>query len=487
MGYNFRPVERDQQFLLAPSLREWLPEDDLAWVVLDAVGELDLSAIRARYRADGWGAAAYDPAMMVALLLYAYAQGERSSRQIESRCRRDIAYRVISANQLPDHATIARFRADHEAALGELFGQVLRLCAEAGLGRLGLIALDGTKIAAATSLGANRSADELDAEIARMLAEAATVDATEDAAHGPDRHGDELPAELSRRDDRLARFQEARRQLAAAEASAVQRTSQTGRHPRRATPPQTPSGERSDGPPSGRRPTSALERRVGWTERNPTDPDSRKMKASGGWIQGYNGQVAVAEDGLVLAAELTNDANDVNRLEPMVEATRSNLAGAGISRPIGTLLADAGYWSEVNVAAVERSGGPRLLIAPMRPTTRASRGRFPARARMHRRLATPSGRARYRRRGAIVEPVFGQLKEARHIRRLSRRGQSACQSEWRLIWATHNLLKLWRHKRATAPGGPPHRALTRRPPRSDPARWTGRGPRRPTSPRRPVD
>ena len=194
MGYNFRPVERDQQFLLAPSLRDWLPDDDLAWVVLDAVEQLDLGAIRARYRTDGWGAPAYDPAMMVALLLYAYAQGERSSRKIETRCRRDIAYRVISANQLPDHATIARFRADHEAALGELFGGILRLCAAAGLGKLGLVALDGTKLAGATSLRANRSADALDAEIAAMLAEAAAADAAEDAAHGPKRHGDELPA-----------------------------------------------------------------------------------------------------------------------------------------------------------------------------------------------------------------------------------------------------------------------------------------------------
>jgi transposase len=443
MGYNFRPVERDQQFLLAPSLRDWLPDDDLAWVVLDAVEQLDLGAIRARYRSDGWGAPAYDPAMMVALLLYAYAQGERSSRQIESRCRRDIAYRVISANQLPDHATIARFRADHEAALGELFGQILRLCAAAGLGKLGLVALDGTKLAAATSLWANRGADALDAEIARMLAEAATVDAAEDAAHGPERHGDELPAELTRRDDRLARFQEARRQLAEAEAEAVRQGADRRRYAPRTTP----------GP---RRTKTIDERRQGWTQRNPTDPDSRKMKASDGWVQGYNGQIVVATDGLILAAELTADANDIGQLGPMLEATRANLAAAGVRGRIGTVVADAGYWNEANVAAAERSGGPRLLIAPTHPTTPSTRDRLPTRARMHRRLATPSGRARYRRRGAIVEPVFGQLKEARGIRRLSRRGRAACQSEWRLVCATHNLLKLWRYGRTARPGGPPH-------------------------------
>lgn len=471
MGYNFRPVERDQQYLLAPSLRDWLPEGDLAWVVIDAVEQLDLTRIRDRYRTDGWGAAAYDPAMMVALLLYAYAQGERSSRQIETRCRRDIGYRVISANQLPDHATIARFRADHEEALGELFGQVLRVCAEAGLGRLGVVALDGTKMGAATSLRANRAAAGLDAEIARMLQEAAAVDAAEDAAHGPDHHGDELPAGLARRSDRLARFQEARRQLAEAETEALHQTHET----RRYTRPPRPPGERPDRTPSGRRRTTPLERRLGWTQRNPTDPDSRKMKAAGGWIQGYNGQAVVAEDGLVLAAELTQDANDSRQLLPMLEHTRSNLATAGVRRPIGTLLADAGYWSELNVTTAEASGGPRLLIAPMRPTTASTRAAFPTRARMHRRLKGPSGRARYRRRGAIVEPVFGELKEVRRARRFSRRGLAACRSEWRLLCATHNLLKLWRHRLASGPTGAPSRSrpqlrTTRSRPRRSPRR-----------------
>lgn len=194
MGYNFRPVERDQQYLLPPSLRDWLPEDDLVWVVLDAVDEMDLGPIHARYRTDGWGAPAFDPAMMTALLLYAYATGERSSRRIEARCRRDIGYRVICANQVPDHATIARFRADHEAALGHLFGEVLRLCAAVGLGRLGLVALDGSKLAADASMEANRTAEALDAEIHSILVEAAAIDAAEDERYGPDRRGDELPA-----------------------------------------------------------------------------------------------------------------------------------------------------------------------------------------------------------------------------------------------------------------------------------------------------
>lgn len=185
MGYNFRSVEREQAFLLPPSLRDWLPEDDLAWLVLDAVAEMDLGPIYARYRSDGWGAAAFDPALMTALLLYAYATGERSSRRIEARCRRDIAYRVITANQVPDHATIARFRVDHEAALGDLFGEVFRLCAAAGLTQIGLLAIDGTKLAADAAEDANRTAAALDTEIAAILAEAAATDAAEDAQFGP--------------------------------------------------------------------------------------------------------------------------------------------------------------------------------------------------------------------------------------------------------------------------------------------------------------
>jgi transposase len=217
VGKNFRPVERDQQYLMPASLRDWLPPDDLAWFVLDVVEQIDLSAIHARYRDDGWGAPAYDPALMVALLLYAYATGERSSRRIERLCERDIAYRVIAANQRPDHATIARFRAEHQAPLADLFGEILRLCARAGLGSLGLVALDGTKLAADASMDANRTAASLDAEIASILAEAAQTDAAEDERYGHDQRVNELPAEFADRHSRLARLAEARRQLAAAE------------------------------------------------------------------------------------------------------------------------------------------------------------------------------------------------------------------------------------------------------------------------------
>ena len=456
MGYNFRPLERDQQYLMPPSLRDWLPPDDLAWVVLDAVDQIDLGPIHAPYRADGWGAPAYDPAMMTALLLYAYATGERSSRRIEARCRRDIAYRVICANQVPDHATIARFRADHETALGELFGEILRLCAAAGLGRLGLVALDGTRLAADASMGANRTAAALDAEIRHILAEAAEIDAAEDATHGPERRGDELPAGLADPRSRLARLREARRQLDEAETLRTRRAAE-GAAARRAVrqPERGPVEPEATDPPAIARPGAG--QRKGWAERNTTDPDARKMLAPGGWLVGYNGQALVATDGLILAAELTSDANDVEQLHPMLAAARSNVERAGFRRPIRTVLADAGYWSEANAAALP-ADGPTVLIAPLAGRARGPdsiRPPTPERERMRRRLATRRGRALYRRRSTIVEPVFGQLKEVRGVRRFRRRGYTACASEWRLLCATHNLLKLWRSGRGRRLTGPP--------------------------------
>jgi transposase len=453
VGYNFRPVEREQAFLLPPSLRDWLPEDDLAWLVLDAVAEMDLRPIYARYRSDGWGATAFDPAMMTALLLYAYATGERSSRRIEARCQRDIGYRVITANQAPDHATIARFRVEHEAALAHLFGEVLRLCAAAGLTQVGLIAIDGTKLAADASEAANRTAAALDTEIAAILADAAATDAAEDEQFGPDRRGDELPAGLATRTSRLARLAEARRQLAEADAERERIVEvQLARQ----------AAAKAAGRPAGRLVKPDAAHRQRWEQRNVTDPDSRLMKGGQGWVYGYNGQIAVAENGLIVAAALTQAAGDAHQLVPMIEAARANLRQLGSRGRIRTVLADTGYWSEANVAVVEAMAGPQLLIAPRGTTERRPGSTWPigpGQLRMRRRLAQPGPKARYRRRGAIVEPVFGQTKDVRGMRRFRRRGLAACASEWQLICTTHNLLKLWRHGRRPAPPAPPPRPL----------------------------
>jgi transposase len=434
MGYNFRPVEREQQYLLPPSLLDWLPPDDLVWFVLDVVDELDLGPFLARYRADGWGAPAFAPRLMVALLLYAYATGERSSRRIETLCRRDIAYRVICANQVPDHATIARFRAEHAAALEQLFGQVLRLCARAGLVRLGLIALDGTKIAANASLDASRTAESLEAEIRAILDEAAVADAAEDAAPGPERPGDELPPELAQRGSRLARLREARRQIDADEAQRQARYRERVAE-REAADPATRSRIR---PPT--RPQPRLRRG------NATDPDSRAMRSHGVPVQAYNGQLVATADGIAIAADVSQEPSDAIRLAPMLAATRRNLRAAGVGKRPGVLLADGGYWSEVTVAHLPLDR-PTLLIPPSvgRPGQRPGRQwDLPERDTMLRRFESDVARRLYRRRAAIIEPLFGHLKENRGVRRFQCRGLAACRSEWQLLWTTHNLLKLWR-------------------------------------------
>jgi transposase len=238
VAYNFLTCERDQQYLMPPSLTEWLPEDHLAWFVLDAVEQMDLSDFYAGYRDDGWGRAAHDPAMMVALLLYAYCLGVRSSRQIERACHVDVAFRVIAANHCPDHTTIARFRARHEAALAKVFTQSLRLCAEAGMAKVGVVALDGTKMAAPAALDANRTKAHIDAEVEAMLAEAAEVDATEDRLFGPEASGDEPPAALRGKAARRARLEEAKARLERPMSSTWRPESQGGRDRQEAAGPQ---------------------------------------------------------------------------------------------------------------------------------------------------------------------------------------------------------------------------------------------------------
>ena len=240
MAFNFLPCDRDQSYLLPPSLEDWLPEDHLAWFLLDAVGQMDLHPFYARHREDGWGAPAFEPSMMVTLLLYAYCIGERSSRRIERRCLEDIAFRVITANSAPDHSTIARFRRDNEQALAACFTQVLALCAAAGLVRVGVVAVDGTKLEANASLYANRGPEAIEREVQGMLAEAAATDLREDELLGADNRGDELPEGLRSREGRLSRLKECKARLEAEdvkaryEAELARRAAiekQTGRRP----------------------------------------------------------------------------------------------------------------------------------------------------------------------------------------------------------------------------------------------------------------
>jgi transposase len=431
MGQNFIAADRDQVFLMPPDLRDWLESGHLAWFVLDAVGELDLAVFYARYRRDGWGRPAYDPAVMVALIVYAYCSGIRSARAIERRCVEDVAFRVVAANLCPDHATIARFRAEHQRALAGLFGQVLAMCQRAGLVRAGVIAVDSTKVAANASGLANKSYEELAREIVN---EAAEIDAAEDELYGEAR-GDELPPELADPGTRRARIRELMDELDA-ERQAEQQAREAmlarrAEHERR-------TGRRPPGRPPVERPKQAEKvRRV-----NLTDPDSRPVKTPRGFIQGYNAQLAVADGQIIVAADVISGSPDQGQLAPMVQAAQRELDAAGADGP-GTVLADAGYWRAGDIQQLTDHG--LTVLVPPDAHTRSEplpgkRGGLYQ--RMRDRLAAPQAAGLYRRRMVMIEPIFGHTKANRRIERFQRRGLDSVRAEWRLIAATHNLTKL---------------------------------------------
>lgn len=445
VGYNFVAGERDQLYLLPPSIADWLPEDHLAFFVLDALEEMDLSAFYAGYREDGWGGAAHHPKMMVALLLYAYCVGMRSSRQIERACHGDVAFRVICAGLFPDHTTIARFRQRHEQALKALFVGSLRLCARAGMVKVGLVAVDGTKMAAPASMQANRTKEAIDAQVEAMFAEAKAADEADDARFGGAR-GDEPPAQLRGRADRRRRFARAKQRLDD-ELAAEREAYETHLAERAAIEAERGQKLRGRKPKTPEDKARHQERKA-----NTTDPDSKVMATSNGFLQGYNAQAVATEDQVIVAAEVTDEQNDHHQLHPMIDATAASLADAGIEDRPDKLLADAGYASEANFAALD-DDDPDAYVATRNmknsPTPRTGR-RGPLRRdaslveRMDRKVSRKAGRALYRRRQQLIEPVFGQIKDARGIRRFMRRGKAAADSEWKLIAGTHNLLKLYR-------------------------------------------
>jgi transposase len=449
MAYNFVAWDRDQAFLLPPDLRDWLPADHLAWFVLDVVDQLDLGPFLAAYRADGHGRAAYAPQMLLAVLLYAYCTGIRSSRQIERRCQEDIAFRVLAANATPDHVTIARFRVRHEQALAGLLVASLKLCAAAGLVRLGLIALDGTKIQANAAAAANRTHATLEAQVAELLQQAAAADQAEDRKHGAAR-GDELPRALAGRAERLARLQHAKALL---EAEAIARRQ---RYQQRVTELAAAARTRGQRPRPHIRPRRRDEAPNPKATVNTTDPDSRFVHGNGRTLQGYNAQAAATVDQVVVAAELTQQANDLQQLAPMLAAISTTLAAAGIGDPVQRLAADSGYWSIANVSAIPDA--PELLIPPARhgrhgkprKDGKPSESKSDSlRASMRAKLDSAHGKACYAQRSRTIEPVFGQVKTVQGGGRFMRRGLRACQAEWKLLCGTHNLLKLWRTTAAT--------------------------------------
>jgi transposase len=467
MGQNFLAADREQAFLLPPDVRDWLPEAHFAWFVLDAVAQMDLGVFYGAYRQDGHGRAAFEPSMVVALVLYAYARGIRSSRAIERACAEDVAFRVVAVQQVPDHTTIARFRQRHQDALAGVFGEVLALCADAGLVDAKVVAVDGTKVHANASERATRSYEDSAREI---LEQAAAVDAEEHERFG-DARGDELPSELAtgqgrqrwlrdatrRLDERRAqeakpiarsrseRLREAKRRLEEehhVECRANEAYEDYRRHGR------MKNGRRlgAHSPPKPYQPPERPEGKI-----NLTDLDSRNVKTPRGWVQGYNAQAVTTEDQIVIAAEVHVSSADFGQLEPMVGAARAELARAGIDEQPEAVLADAGYWHQVQM---QRLAGEGLTVL-VPPDANKRGGPRPGwdgglYAFMRRVLATDRGGALYAKRRVMIEPVFADTKFNRGIDRFLRRGRAAARSEWRLTNAAHNLLKLWRHTTAPA-------------------------------------
>jgi len=452
MAYNFLPCDRNQAYLLPPSLTDWLPEDHLAWFVLDAVEQIDLSPFYTKYRTDGVGNSAFQPSMMAALLIYSYCTGERSSRKIEKHCQTDVAYKVVTANQHPDHSTISRFRKDNQSQLKKLFLEILRLCAEAGLVKLGTVSLDGTKIKANASLSANRTLKHLEQEIDTMLSEAATKDAEEDTAFGPDKCGDEMPDDLRDRNSRISRLKACQERLEQEKAQAEK--AQQDKIDRRQAKEQS-TGKK----PRGRQPKLPEEAGNKDAKANVTDPESRIMKTRKGFVQGLNGQAVVTEEQIIVAEDVTQEENDKQQLHPMLEQAEANRQAVDIEEEMGVALADAGYCSEENftktpagevelLVAVQKDYKQRKAMQELPPPEEPIPDGLSPTEMMERKLLTERGRRLYKIRGRTVEPIFGQIKDVRGFDRFMRRGIEACRSEWSLICATHNLLKLWRSSKA---------------------------------------
>jgi transposase len=426
MAKTYRPYLPEQDLLLPPSLRDWLPENHLAYFVSDLVEHLDLSAITGVYEDEERGYPPYHPVMLTKVLIYAYCVGVFSSRKIERRLVEDVAFRVLAAGNEPDFRTISDFRKRHLAALQGFFEQVLNVARDLGTLRVGRVAVDGSKVKAnaskhkAMSYGRMKDkAQQLRNEVAQLLAQAEATDAAEDAEYGADVRGDELPAELQRRESRLQRIREATRAL---KARAKEEAAAKGQPVETAKPDPK-------------------------AQYNFTDPESRIMKGPDGFVQAYNVQVAVNDDQLIVGHAITQETNDKKQLMPMITVIEQQ-AGETPRQ----VLADAGYCSDESLAAVAETTidafiSTRKQTHGERPGP-CPRGPLPKDAtrvdRMARKLQTKAGAAVYAARKAIVEPVIGQIKHARGFRQFLLRGVEKARAEWALVCTTHNILKLYR-------------------------------------------
>jgi transposase len=437
---RFKDYSPDQQLLLPPDLNDWLEEGHLAYFIRDVVGELDLSQIYDDYHSPRGGQPAYQPQMMVSLLLYGYCVGMPSSRKIEKATYEQVPFRVLAANQHPDHDTICTFRRRHLGALAQLFVQVLQLCQQAGLVKLGHVALDGTKVQAnaskhkAMSYGRmKQEIAQLEGEVEQLLAKAEAIDTEEDALYGAGNRGEELPEELRFRQQRLARIRQAKAALEAQAGQEQLEEDAGGDNTPEATDQPAPEPDES-------------------AQRNFTDPDSRIMRdnSTKSFQQSYNCQAAVDDQAqVIVAADVAQQSNDKAQVEPMAEQVQKNTG-----KLPAEVSADAGYFSQHNVGYLTAAGIDPYVATGQRKhsdkSAPAPRGRIPqgttVRQRMARKLRTKKGRAAYAKRKQTVEPVFGQIKEARGFRRFLLRGLEPVRAEWRLICLGHNLLKLFRSR-----------------------------------------
>lgn len=455
MSKTYRPWNPNQQYLLPPSVQDWLPENNLVYFLLDTVNELDISAITEKYEQTKRGFPPFHPRMMVALLLYSYCRGIFSSRKIMQACEERLTFRVIAGDDIPNWRTISDFRKLHIKELQQLFVQVLQLCQEAGLVKLGHIALDGTKIKANASrhkaMSYGRMLKEeasLKEEIKQLLEKSEAIDRQEDDKYGPDRRGDELPEELARRESRLKRIQEAKKVLEA-KAKAAAQEAQKQREQE-----DSKSGNK---PQRGRKRKAVSEVPADNKQYNFTDPESSIMKANNkGWDQCGNAQAAVdSKKQIIVACDVTSQSNDKQQFEPMLEQAEQNV---GKDKKIKAASADSGYYSKSNVKFAEDKNIDAYIATKKNKHSdsipKTPRGRPPkdltVQEKMARKLRTKKGRETYSKRKSIVEPVFGQIKGARGFVQFSLRGLEKMRGEWAIVCLTHNLLKLFRAQFAIA-------------------------------------
>jgi transposase len=458
---NYRTWDPQQCCQIAVSPREALPEDDLVYFLLDVMPQLDLSPFHQHYAQEMRGQPPFDVTMMVTLVVYAYSVGVCSSRKIASACERNLAFRAILGEDPPDFRTISDFRKIHQAAFRPLFLAVLRLAGEMGMVKLGNLSTDGTKMGAnasrhkAMSYGyLNKDIERLKAEIEQLLQQAEQVDAEQDAALGS-RRGDELPDELKRREDRLAKIQEAKARL---ETEARVKAEEEQRRRDEEQAQRAAEGRQR----RGREPAPVDPTPEEKAQTNFTDPEAKIMKQSNkGFDYSFNAQAVVdGANQIIVAAEVTRAANDKQQAVPLARAALDNLSAAGIERAKaadGTPVplpntADTGYFSEEAVQELEKMGvDPHIAVgrqkhheAEVSPVAGASSAKASAKEKMQQKLRSAAGKLLYAARKHIVEPVFGQIKSARGIRKFLLRGLAKVSAEWQLICLTHNLLKIWR-------------------------------------------